>query len=127
MATNGQPHLEAGPEAGWLGHYSLDKAGRLASGDSLETLITEAGDSGLIWTDPQVKWVELFVMLNLSDVRLTQPSVDIEDTSLPPALSASPFASTIQSTATGGVWAMGLDLTSSPEMANIPKSKMYKI
>jgi len=54
MATNGQPHLEAGPEAGWLGHYSLDKAGRLASGDSLETLITEAGDSGLIWTDPQV-------------------------------------------------------------------------
>ena len=70
MATNGQPHLEAGPEAGWLGHYSLDKAGRLASGDSLETLITEAGDSGLIWTDPQVKWVELFVMLNLHLVSL---------------------------------------------------------
>ena len=44
MATNGNSDLEAGPEAGWLGHYSLDKAGRLAEG----------GDSGLVWTDPQV-------------------------------------------------------------------------
>ena len=25
MATNGCTDLEAGPEAGWLGHYSLDK------------------------------------------------------------------------------------------------------
>ena len=26
MATNGYTDLEAGPEAGWLGYYSLDKA-----------------------------------------------------------------------------------------------------
>ena len=29
MATNGYTDLEAGPEAGWMGHYSLDKAGNL--------------------------------------------------------------------------------------------------
>ena len=54
MATNGNSDLEAGPEAGWLGHYSLDKAGRLLGGATLSGLIAEAGDSGLVWTDPQV-------------------------------------------------------------------------
>ena len=54
MATNGNSDLEAGPEAGWLGHYSLDKAGRLEGGATLSGLIADAGDSGLIWTDPQV-------------------------------------------------------------------------
>ena len=39
MATNGATDLEAGPEAGWLGYYSLDKAGRLGGGESLEALI----------------------------------------------------------------------------------------
>ena len=56
MATNGNSDLEAGPEAGWLGHYSLDKAGRLLGGATLSGLIAEAGDSGLVWTDPQVGW-----------------------------------------------------------------------
>ena len=71
MATNGYTDLEAGPEAGWLGYYSLDKAsinniiiivillllfkaGRLDAGATLSGLITEAGDTGLVWTDPQV-------------------------------------------------------------------------
>ena len=54
MATNGNSDLEAGPEAGWLGHYSLDKAGRLEGGATLSGLIAEGGDSGLVWTDPQV-------------------------------------------------------------------------
>jgi len=54
MATNGCTDLEAGPEAGWLGHYSLDKAGRLEAGASLSGLIAEADDTGLVWTDPQV-------------------------------------------------------------------------
>ena len=79
MATNGYTDLEAGPEAGWLGYYSLDKAsiiiiiiiiiiitiiiisllllfkaGRLDTGATLSGLITEAGDTGLVWTDPQV-------------------------------------------------------------------------
>ena len=54
MATNGNSELEAGPEAGWLGHYSLDKAGRLAAGDTLESLIAAAGEAGLVWTDKQV-------------------------------------------------------------------------
>ena len=57
MATNGATDLEAGPEAGWLGYYSLDKAGRLGGGESLEALITQAGDTGLIWTDPEVSHV----------------------------------------------------------------------
>ena len=46
--------LEEGPQAGWLGHYSLDKAGRLAAGDTLESLIAAAGEAGLVWTDKQV-------------------------------------------------------------------------
>ena len=54
MATNGNSDLEAGPEAGWLGHYSLDKAGRLEGGATLSGLIAEAGDTGLVWTDPEV-------------------------------------------------------------------------
>ena len=54
MATNGCSDLKEGPEAGWLGHYSLDKAGRLEAGATLSGLIAEAGDTGLVWTDPQV-------------------------------------------------------------------------
>ena len=66
MATNGYTSLrqgpgpgwftdlEEGPQAGWLGHYSLDKAGRLGPGDSLESLIAQAGEGGLVWTDPEV-------------------------------------------------------------------------
>ena len=64
MATNGRQRtgpgggwftdLEEGPQAGWLGHYSLDKAGRLAAGDTLESLIAEAGEAGLVWTDDKV-------------------------------------------------------------------------
>ena len=64
MATNGRQgpgpgagwftDLEEGPQAGWLGHYSLDKAGRLAAGDTLESLIAEAGEAGLVWTDDKV-------------------------------------------------------------------------
>ena len=54
MATNGysSSSLTAGPEAGWLGFYSLNKQGRLA-GLSLESLIAEKADTGLVWTDPQ--------------------------------------------------------------------------
>ena len=53
MATNGysSSSLTAGPEAGWLGFYSLNKQGRLA-GLSLESLIAEKADTGLVWTDP---------------------------------------------------------------------------
>ena len=54
MATNGNTELQEGPEAGWLGYYSLDKAGRLEDGDSLGSLITQAGEAGLVWTDPKV-------------------------------------------------------------------------
>ena len=52
MASNGYSSLTAGPEAGWLGYYSLNKQGRMA-GVSLESLIAEHADSGLVWTDPQ--------------------------------------------------------------------------
>ena len=52
MAGNGYSSLTAGPEAGWLGYYSLDKQGRMA-GVSLESLIAEKADTGLVWTDPQ--------------------------------------------------------------------------
>ena len=52
MATNGYSSLTAGPEAGWLGYYSLDKQGRMA-GVSLESLIAENADTGLVWTDPE--------------------------------------------------------------------------
>ena len=52
MAKNGYSSLTAGPEAGWLGFYSLDKQGRMA-GVSLESLISEKADTGLVWTDPQ--------------------------------------------------------------------------
>ena len=55
MATNGYSSLTAGPEAGWLGYYSLDKQGRM-DGVSLESLIAENADSGLVWTDNQVSW-----------------------------------------------------------------------
>ena len=53
MQTNGYSALQAGPEAGWLGYYSLAKQGRLA-GAGLEQLIAEAGEGGLVWTDPEV-------------------------------------------------------------------------
>ena len=53
MQTNGYSELQAGPEAGWLGYYSLAKQGRLA-GAGLEQLIAEAGEDGLVWTDPEV-------------------------------------------------------------------------
>ena len=55
MARNGYSSLTAGPEAGWLGYYSLNKQGRMA-GVSLESLIAENSDSGLVWTDNQVSW-----------------------------------------------------------------------
>ena len=53
MATNGYSSLSAGPEAGWLGFYSLNKQGRM-EGVSLDSLIAENADSGLVWTDPEV-------------------------------------------------------------------------
>ena len=51
MATNGYDSLTSGPEAGWLGHYSLSKQGKLED-VSLETLISVNSRSGLVWTDP---------------------------------------------------------------------------
>ena len=54
MQKNGYSDLTEGPEAGWLGYYSLDKQGRMA-GASLGDLITAAGAEGLVWTDPQVR------------------------------------------------------------------------
>ena len=53
MQTNGYSALQAGPEAGWLGYYSLAKQGRLAEA-GLEQLIAEAGEGGLVWTDHEV-------------------------------------------------------------------------
>ena len=53
MATNGYSSLSAGPEAGWLGFYSLNKQGRM-DGVSLDFLIAENADTGLVWTDPEV-------------------------------------------------------------------------
>ena len=38
MASNGYTTLTEGPEAGWLGFYSLNKQGKLA-GTSLASLI----------------------------------------------------------------------------------------
>ena len=55
LARNGYSSLTEGPEAGWLGYYSLDKQSRMA-GVSLESLIAENADSGLVWTDNQVSW-----------------------------------------------------------------------
>ena len=52
MAKNGYSSLTAGPEAGWLGYYSLDKQGRM-TGVSLESLIAENADTGLVWTNPE--------------------------------------------------------------------------
>ena len=52
MATNGYSSLTEGPEAGWLGFYSLNKQGKLA-GTSLASLIAEKADTGLVWTDPE--------------------------------------------------------------------------
>ena len=52
MATNGYSSLTEGPEAGWLGFYSLNKQGKLAE-TSLSSLIAEKADTGLVWTDPQ--------------------------------------------------------------------------
>ena len=55
LATNGYSSLTEGPEAGWLGYYSLDKQGRMDE-VSLESLIAENADTGLVWTDNQVSW-----------------------------------------------------------------------
>ena len=50
MASNGYSSLTAGPEAGWLGYYSLNKQGKLAE-VSLEALIAQNSEAGLVWTD----------------------------------------------------------------------------
>ena len=55
LATNGYDSLTEGPEAGWLGYYSLNKQGRM-DGVSLESLIAENADFGLVWTDNKVSW-----------------------------------------------------------------------
>ena len=52
MASNGYSSLTPGPEAGWLGYYSLNKQGKLA-GVSLEALIAQNSEAGLVWTDPE--------------------------------------------------------------------------
>ena len=106
MATNGytslrQPgpgwftDLEEGPQAGWLGHYSLDKAGRLAAGVTLESLIAGAGEAGLVWTDDKVddrrKLLSIFPILFY---RLTQPSAAIKAIIQPLVHSLSPTALT---------------------------------
>ena len=54
MATNGYSGLTEGPEEGWLGYYSLDNQGKM-EGESLVSLIEQAGDSGLVWTDSTVR------------------------------------------------------------------------
>ena len=53
MASNGYSSLTPGPEAGWLGYYSLNKQGKMAPGVSLESLIAENSQAGLVWTDPE--------------------------------------------------------------------------
>ena len=53
MARNGYSSLTAGPEQGWLGYYSLDKQGKM-DGVSLESLIADNSEAGLVWTDPEV-------------------------------------------------------------------------
>ena len=52
MATNGYSSLTEGPEAGWLGFYSLTKQGKLAE-VSLSSLIAQNTEDGLVWTDPE--------------------------------------------------------------------------
>ena len=70
MQKNGYSDLTEGPEAGWLGYYSLDKQGRMA-GASLGDLITAAGADGLVWTDPQVQ-PQLNMQLQLPSSLLAQ-------------------------------------------------------
>ena len=105
MATNGYTSLrqgpgwftdlEEGPQAGWLGHYSLDKAGRLEGGDTLESLIAAAGEAGLVWTDDKVDdRRKLLSILPILFNRLTQPSVAIKAIIQPLVLSLSPTALT---------------------------------
>ena len=53
MQTNGYSSLTEGPEAGWLGYFSLAKQNRVPA-VSLQSLITENSSSGLVWTDPTV-------------------------------------------------------------------------
>ena len=52
MASNGYSSLTPGPEAGWLGYYSLNKQGKLTD-TSLEALIAQNSEAGLVWTDPE--------------------------------------------------------------------------
>ena len=52
MATNGYSSLTEGPEAGWLGFYSLNKQGKM-DGVSLASLIEQHAEDGLVWTDPE--------------------------------------------------------------------------
>ena len=91
--------LEEGPQAGWLGHYSLDKAGRLEGGVTLESLIAGAGEAGLVWTDDKVDDKRKLDLQSILDrdilfYRLTQPSVDIKAIIQPLVLSLSPTALT---------------------------------
>ena len=47
MATNGYDSLTSGPEAGWLGHYSLSKQGKLEDWPQLAPLPIEPEDDEL--------------------------------------------------------------------------------
>ena len=94
MQKNGYSDLTEGPEAGWLGYYSLDKQGRMA-GASLGDLITAAGAEGLVWTDPQVQ-PHLNVQLQIPSSllsRLTPQCAATMATTAPPAATPSPSVS----------------------------------
>ena len=95
MQKNGYSDLTEGPEAGWLGYYSLDKQGRMA-GASLGDLITAAGAEGLVWTDPQVQ-PQLNMQLQLPSSllpRLTPQCAATMATSRPPVATPFPSVST---------------------------------
>ena len=95
MQKNGYSDLTEGPEAGWLGYYSLDKQGRMA-GASLGDLITAAGAEGLVWTDPQVQ-PQLNLQLQVPSSllpRLTPQCAATMATSRPPVATPSPSVST---------------------------------
>ena len=84
MATNGYSSLSAGPEAGWLGFYSLDKQGRMdgVSLDSLIALMLTPVWSGLIQRSVEVVVNIPNTVINI--IRLTPTSVDTRDISSPP-------------------------------------------
>ena len=54
MQQNGYTDLTAGPVTGWLGFYSLKKQGRQ---DELASLDDNPSDTGLVWTDPKVIFI----------------------------------------------------------------------